>query len=140
MRAILRDSKGEVIFTASIHENTFHNPKIIESLAMLRGLQLCLNLRIHHLVIESECQILVKELQSSELSSLSSGNIIQDLKFLMAWFSICSINFAYQQSNTVAYKFAGFTYNVETIILWYVVIHKFPSQTKWFVQNSICLN
>lgn len=59
--AILRDSKWEIIIAASIHESGFFDSATIECLTMFKGLQLCLKLDIHHIVIKSNCQALVNE-------------------------------------------------------------------------------
>lgn len=121
----LRGSSGEVIMAASIWENVYFNSKTVECLALFRGFQLCLNLGIHNLVVEFDCQTLVKELQSKELSTSFVGNIIQDLKDMMTHFHVCLINFGYCQSNIAAHKLARFVYNVENIVLWYGVTPKF---------------
>lgn len=80
---------------------------------MFRGLQLCLNLGIHHLVIEYHCQTLVKELQSKEPSTSFVENIIQDLKDMMTSFHVCFVSFGYRQSNVATHKFARFACNIK---------------------------
>lgn len=45
IEAILRNNKGETIMGAIMLENEFPNPETIESLAILRRLQLCAHLR-----------------------------------------------------------------------------------------------
>lgn len=54
-------------------------------------IQLCMHLGIFHLVIESDCQLVVKELQSAEVSYSHLGNLFQDIKALMASFQLCNI-------------------------------------------------
>lgn len=58
---ILRNSMGEVIMAATIKENMVQQLKIIEFLAILRGLQLCLHLGFQNLIIESDYQLMVNE-------------------------------------------------------------------------------
>lgn len=77
----------------SVREDTTHKPKITKGLAMIRGIQLYLNLGIHNLIVESDCQLLVKKIQSQEKSLSFSGNIIHDIKSLMTRFHTCSIHF-----------------------------------------------
>lgn len=48
---------------ASKKEMELVQPKTIECLAVLRGLQFCLQLQITNLIIELDCQTLVTELQ-----------------------------------------------------------------------------
>lgn len=87
-------------------------------------------------MLESGCQILVKELQSNKVSTSFAGNIIQHLKAMMTGFHTCSVIFRYRQSNITAHKLARFACNVETIVLWYGVTPKFLSQTIWF-ENTL---
>lgn len=53
--AILCNDRGEVIMAATIKEKALFQPKTIECLAILRGLQQCIPLGITHLVVESDC-------------------------------------------------------------------------------------
>lgn len=53
--AILRDSNGNIVITASMKENMILPPETAECLAILRGLQHCLSLGIIKLIVESDC-------------------------------------------------------------------------------------
>lgn len=55
IRAILRNNMGNVIWVATIRENHINQLEIVECLAILRGLQLCLHLGFPNLLIESDC-------------------------------------------------------------------------------------
>lgn len=48
---VLRDNKGEVILATSMRVQSNFDPMIVESLAILRGLQLCMYMGIPQLVI-----------------------------------------------------------------------------------------
>lgn len=65
IRATVRDNRGDIMLVASIKEKQVQEPKTIQSLAILRGLQQCLHLGITNLIIESNCQLVVSEIQSS---------------------------------------------------------------------------
>lgn len=71
---------------ATVREDALCDPEITEDLAMVCGIQLCLNLGIHNLIIESDYQLLVKEIQSREASLSFGGDITQDIKNLMTRF------------------------------------------------------
>lgn len=78
--------------TASIFENDFTDPESIENLKILRGLQLCMHLEISNLMIESDCLIVVEELQHPEASCSLLSNLLLDInKTMMANFQECSI-------------------------------------------------
>lgn len=70
------------------------DPKTIEILAILRGLQLSMHLGITQLLIESDYQSVVKKIQSNEESTSIQGNLIHD----MILGNLCSI-FSIVQSN-----------------------------------------
>lgn len=82
----MRDSKGKLICVASIKELDIQTLETIECLAIHLGLQLCLPLGIRNLIIESDCQLVVREIQS--LDSLHSllGNFYLDIRDLMHYF------------------------------------------------------
>lgn len=88
---ILMDSNGEVLFTASVKEHNFQEPEAIKTLAILHGLQLSMHLSITKIIIDSNCQWVIKEIQGIGESTFFLGNLVQDIKGLMARFKYCSI-------------------------------------------------
>lgn len=84
--AIVRNCKVDTTMAASIREENIQSLQIIESLAILRVIQLCLQLEISNVIIESNCQVVVKEIQSSESSLSMLGNIFQDIQNLVGRF------------------------------------------------------
>lgn len=79
-------SRGDIVLTASIKERNVQNLKTIKSLAILRGVQQCIHLGLLNLIIESNCQLVVKEITSPEQSHSLLGNIFCNIKALMAAF------------------------------------------------------
>lgn len=71
---IVENHFGEVIFAVSVCEINVQQPEIIESLAIIRGFQLCVRLGISQLIIESDCQFNVNELQGIKDSFSHLGN------------------------------------------------------------------
>lgn len=59
MGIVLRDANSEIVMAASKVENAVNDPKAIELLAILRGLQLCANMGIQKLIIKSDCLLVV---------------------------------------------------------------------------------
>lgn len=62
---IVRDPQGSTILVASLSEKNVHYPKAIESIVILRGLQLCLHQGIPNLVIARDCLLLFQAIMSS---------------------------------------------------------------------------
>lgn len=61
LRAILRDSKGEVLMAASMKEHTDLKLELIKSIAIFQGLQLCLHMENTNFLVETDCQVVVHE-------------------------------------------------------------------------------
>lgn len=51
---------------ASIYESDALNLGTVEAATILKGLQQCIHLGITHLVIESDCQVVVNKLQNED--------------------------------------------------------------------------
>lgn len=86
INAILQNSDGDVLMATSMKERAIQNFEIVESLAILRGLSLCIHLGISQLIIESDWQFVVHALQDPTASYSPLGNIFEDIKAFMARF------------------------------------------------------
>lgn len=135
---ILRDIKGNAVMVVSKKEKALVQLENIKSLAILRGLQFCLQLGISNLIVESDCQSLVTELQNHQASLSPLGNIYKNIKDLMRCFQMCSVHFEHRQSNVEAHLLAKYAWHVTNVVLWYGKIPNFLSQSVWFDTN--CCN
>lgn len=84
--AILRDSRGEVIMAASMREKIMFQPETTECVAIFRGIQQCIPLGIPNLVLESDYQTIVQQIQGLAEPFLPLGNIIEDIKKMLSTF------------------------------------------------------
>lgn len=100
--AILRDAQGSVIMALSKGEEEFLEPEIVEAMAVLRGLQICLNIGFKNLVIESDCKNLVDEVNSEEASYNAMRTILTEIQRLMLRFEQCKIQHCGRLSNAAA--------------------------------------
>lgn len=123
----------------SIKEKQVQEPETIESLAILRGLQQCLHLGITNLIIESNCQLVVSEIQSFEQSYSLLGNLVSEAKALMAMFKQCSIQFNHRECNGAAHKLAKHAWNVHHIMLWLGEVPEFLAQSYWLDKRQCIL-
>lgn len=78
---------------ASIFEPHVTSQLDIESLAIFHGLQHCLNQRLANIIIKSDCQLEVDELLHFNNPSSVVGNLLIDIKDLLAKFINCNIIF-----------------------------------------------
>lgn len=76
IRVILKNNKRETIMASSLLENEVYNPEAIETLVIFRGLQLCAHQGIPKIIVESDCLLVIKELQKIEDSFSALGNLI----------------------------------------------------------------
>lgn len=90
-----------------------------------------MHLEISHLIIESDCQVVANEIQTSDQHG-ELGNLLSDIKEWMGKFLDCQIQFAHRGCNMVAHTLAHFAWNVSNISVWYGVEPEFLSQFVWF--------
>lgn len=74
--AIVRDWKGETLLAISMADSQTAQPKTVEALAILCGLQLFMHQGFDPLIIESNCFLVVEEISQQQLSQSFYGNII----------------------------------------------------------------
>ncbi|CAI9786406.1 unnamed protein product [Fraxinus pennsylvanica] len=133
---VLRDATGGVLRTATKREDVVDEAATIEALAILRGLQLCIPLGIRKLVIESDCLLLVQELQASSNSLANAGNIIADVKQLLSRFKEVQIQHVNRMGNSVAHALARNAWNVADISVWWDHLPSFLQNFLWLDANS----
>lgn len=80
-------------------------------------------------IIESNCQIVVKDVQRTDASYSSLGNLFQAIKALMDRFHVCSSQFNYIQSKSLAYSPAKYVWHVNDVVLWYGKVPEYLFQT-----------
>ncbi|XP_042988629.1 uncharacterized protein LOC122316158 [Carya illinoinensis] len=73
---ILRDEHGDVIMAASILEPNGANPESVELLAIFHGLQLCATMGISKLIVECDCLLMEKEMQTKAEYEVLYGNLL----------------------------------------------------------------
>lgn len=75
---ILRDTKGNILFAASLVEHETLAQKLL-SLAILKRIQLYLNQGIQNLVVESDCLLVVEEINKVDLTLLAWSNVVREI-------------------------------------------------------------
>ncbi|CAI9760756.1 unnamed protein product [Fraxinus pennsylvanica] len=129
---VLRDQAGKVLMTASKRDWEVADPEMIEFLAVLRGLQLIMPMGISHLVIESDCLLVVSQLNDVESITTSPwGSIIADIRRLLFSFMDVTICHVSRLGNGVAHELARHAWEVESIQMWWEGFPDFISQTIW---------
>lgn len=63
---IVRDHRGKALMVASIVKSNVANLESIETLVILKGLQLCMHQGISNLIIKSDCLLVVEKISLQE--------------------------------------------------------------------------
>lgn len=93
--AILRDSKGNYVMAASMAETNTFNSMTVEAMAIIKGLQLCMHIDFSHLIIESDCKVVINSILQREDPMSKIENLVCDIKEWMRKFQDCSIQFVH---------------------------------------------
>lgn len=104
IEAILKNNKGDTIMAANLLENEVLNPETIETLVILRGLQLCAHQGIPKIIVESDCLLVIKKLEQLEASFSALGNLMHFLE--------CKLQFINMLENGAAHCLAKYVWNV----------------------------
>lgn len=118
IRFICRDHGGRVILVGSTMERNVGEPKTIEALVVLRSLQHCASQGITHLIMESDCYLLVEELNSSAAPTSKLGNIILDIRNLLAYFVNCQIQYVNRDCDRTSHQLTRHAWCVKELVLW----------------------
>ncbi|XP_042988698.1 uncharacterized protein LOC122316231 [Carya illinoinensis] len=135
--AIVRDSKGEVIMSATKKEVSIMIVVEVEALAILRGLQFCIHLGIHNLIIESDSLLVVREFNMQGSSKATFGNVIREAKELMTRFGICEVQHVSRSYNKAAHSLAKFGLSVQNINLWWGAYPSVISNILWSDSSTL---
>lgn len=129
---IVPDHRGRPTMATNIAEQNVTNPESIEVLAIFKSLQLCLHQGIPRLIIESDCLLLMEEIQSQDSPNSILNNILLDIKDLMYHLIECQIQNLNRSCNMAAHTLARNAWHVSDIVLWYEEMPHFLDQTIWF--------
>lgn len=84
---------------------------------------------IPKLMLESDCLLMVNELQAAEASDAVYGILLSEARKNLTIFLDCSSQHVNHLGNEVAHKLARFACNVDSLMMWWDCIPNFVSQT-----------
>ncbi|CAI9765177.1 unnamed protein product [Fraxinus pennsylvanica] len=79
---VLKHYSGKVIMAMSKIEISVEESEEIELLAIFRGMQLCVNLGIQNILIESDSKLVIEALQTDSMLNSSLGVLYREVKLL----------------------------------------------------------
>lgn len=99
---LLRDELGGTRLAGSMAMRDICDPKIIEPLAILRGLQLVSGLGIKKLILESDCLLMIQVCISSDTAHvcLEIGVMVNEMHRVLLRFDDCMLQHVYRKYKT----------------------------------------
>lgn len=110
---LVRNHAGNMALPACIFEKNVDNLVVIEVLAIIRSLQLCMHHGFTNIIIESNCLLLVEEILAPAAPCSALDNIISDISNLMHYFISCSIQYTSRDRNRAAHCLARYARHMD---------------------------
>ena len=101
---VCRDERGLFMGASALVFRGLHNPQVLEALAVREALALSEDLYINHLLVASDCKVVVDAIRQG--SSAEFGAIVEEIKTRATTFISCSFTHEYRTSNTEAHNLA----------------------------------
>ncbi|XP_042973060.1 uncharacterized protein LOC122304862 [Carya illinoinensis] len=135
---VLRDHNGEVVVTCSKVEKEVSSVEFIDAIALLRGLQLCVQWGVPKIMLEIDCLILVNALNANFECLTDFEFILQDIRRLIDGFQEVKVVHVNRLGNLVAHRLARHAWLIDDICMWWDYCPSFVSQVIWLDKLSIC--
>ncbi|XP_062100654.1 uncharacterized protein LOC133806581 [Humulus lupulus] len=117
--AVFRDFHGMVLASSTWSWDHLLDPTIAEALAVYHSILLCSRLGYHMVVIESDCAIVVRAINSHKIEHSYLGYIIRDILSYCNSFHSISFNFCPRMANGVAHSLAKFALSLSNDFIWW---------------------
>ncbi|XP_075633348.1 uncharacterized protein LOC142605796 [Castanea sativa] len=123
---VIRDCNGLVMASLSQPIPLPLTVMEIETIAAARALEFALELGLNSVILEGDCEILMKSLMEDLLSLASSGLLIQDVKVIAKSFQCIRFSQVRKEENKVAHNLARHARHVTGFSIW---MEDVPSHT-----------
>ena len=103
---VIRNEEGVVIASLS---HQIHLPSTVlevETMATRRALEFAMEIGVHKVILEGDCEILIKALQSNSHSLSQFGHLAKDVKYLASKFQSYNLSHVHRQCNVVTHTLA----------------------------------
>ncbi|XP_062093823.1 uncharacterized protein LOC133799848 [Humulus lupulus] len=117
--AVFRDFHGMVLASSTWSWDHLLDPTIVEALAVYHSILLCSRLGYLTVVIESDCAIVVRAINSHKIEHSYLGYIIRDILAYCNSFHSISFNFCPRMANSVAHSLAKFALSLSDDFVWW---------------------
>ncbi|KAM5550901.1 hypothetical protein ABKV19_027310 [Rosa sericea] len=104
---VIRREDGSFVAGFAKPVNFASSPKQVELLAIKVGIDLLQQLNLQYVLIESDCQVAIKEVCSDDFDLSEDANILEDIQQGKNVVQAAGFIFAPRTANTVAHKLAA---------------------------------
>ena len=106
IEVVIRNEEGAVI--ASLSQQIYLPSTVLEvdTMATRRALEFAMEIGVHKVILEGDCEILIKALQSNSHSFAHFGHLAEDVKYLASKFQSYNLSHICRQCNVVAHTLA----------------------------------
>ncbi|KAL6129176.1 hypothetical protein ACLB2K_072529 [Fragaria x ananassa] len=118
----LLDNQGIGVAAFTKHISGINSAKQAELEAIRAGLIWLKTYNFHNCILETDCQVVVNEVQLHDYIYLEYGNIINDIHGLLEGFEDVYISFAPRTANAVAHRLASDAFESVGYVQWMDVI------------------
>ncbi|GAV78998.1 RVT_3 domain-containing protein, partial [Cephalotus follicularis] len=111
---VVRDMQGTVLLVATRTVEHIRDPPSIEAVAILHALKVSLEKGWRKIIIESDDENVLNEINASQPSLSLYGNVIEEIKSIVSSFIFCQFSWISRVGNKVAHKLAKLASSVYT--------------------------
>lgn len=115
---VLQDHTRSLCFKANVGIPKFHELEAIELLAIFRALHFFLKKSIIHLIVESDCHLMVQECNGDSPPTSRMGILVEEIRKLKAHFGSCDITHTPREFNVSAHTLARHAWHVKDMVIW----------------------
>ncbi|XP_062007030.1 uncharacterized protein LOC133724342 [Rosa rugosa] len=118
MGGVIRREDGSFVACFAKPVNFSSSPKQVELLAIKFGIDLLQQLNLQYVLVESDCQVAIKEVYSDDFDLSEDANILEDIQQGKNVVQAVGFIFAPRTANTVAHKLAVVALESNTDKVW----------------------
>lgn len=118
---VIRDSEGQIMVALSekLRGPRIQKPEVVEAFAARRAIIFAReHCRLHQVVLEGDCQMLMQALQTGDSNSVLIGHLVADVRHHTVSFKRCNFTFVSKSCNRVAHALAQYARNVKSFQVW----------------------
>ncbi|GAV89685.1 RVT_3 domain-containing protein, partial [Cephalotus follicularis] len=115
---VVRDVQGNVLLAAAMTVEHIRDPRSIEAMAILHALKVSLEKGWRKIIVESDAENVLNEINAYQPSLSLYGNVVEEIKSLVSPFIFCQFSWISKVGNKMAHELARLASSVYTNMVW----------------------